>query len=77
MLPSYHATLQFTQQRDTSGTDLAWIRAALSNPVFGRMFAQGLPSAVLGIFPEPVRPAVTQLAQAFGASPAAELAHPA
>ena len=76
LLPSYYATLQFAQQRDSSGADLAWIRAAISNPIFGRMFAQGLPAAVLGTFPEPVRPAVTQLAQAFGANPVAAVAQP-
>lgn len=77
MLPFYHATLQFTQQRDTPGEDLAWLRAALSGPFFARMLANNLPPMLLGTFPGPVRPTITMLAQAFGAAPTAELPLPA
>ncbi|HEY8602010.1 MAG TPA: NAD(P)/FAD-dependent oxidoreductase [Thermomicrobiales bacterium] len=77
LLPAYRATLQFTQQRDTPGEDLAWLRAALCAPPFVRMLANGLPAVLPGAFPEPVRPTIARLAQAFGAAPVAETPIPA
>jgi hypothetical protein len=70
MLPLYRTTLGFTRQRDTSPQDLAWMRAALSNPMITRTLAAGFPAVALDTFGDTLRPRVTMLARAFGAQPA-------
>lgn len=67
LLPLYRATLGYAQQRDSPPEDLAWLQAVLCSPALARGFAAGLPAVALGAYPEPLRPRVASIAEAFGA----------
>ncbi len=71
LMPGYRMTLESVRRRDLPREELGWIEAALSSPAFARILAMNLPPSVPDAFPENLRPRITMLAKAFGAS-----AHP-
>ena len=72
LLPFYRMTLAFTQAAETPAESLAWLRAALSNPVLVRMLAARFPAALgaPGVLPPPTLERTAFLARQFGAAPA-------
>ncbi len=71
LLPAFQATVQMAQMRSAPPEAVAWMRAALSNPSFGRILASVLCTALPDLMPAPMQPRLRQVAAAFGASPAA------
>lgn len=67
MMPLYQSTIAFTQLRDPDPSQIAWIKAAIYSPVFGRSLAYALPAALPELMPPGMRAALRAVAAGFGA----------
>ncbi|HET7035519.1 MAG TPA: NAD(P)/FAD-dependent oxidoreductase [Thermomicrobiaceae bacterium] len=76
MMPSYQSTLAFTQMRDPDPSQVAWIKAALFSPMFGRTLAYALPAALPELMPPGMRATLRAVATGFGARVEAATAPP-